>query len=325
MPETAPGGVKVRLDVDVGGLALKNPVMVASGTFGYGREFARLFDLGVLGAVVVKGVSLEPWEGNPTPRIVETPAGMLNAIGLQNPGVDRFVREELPFLRSFDTRVIVNVIGKSVEEYARVVEAIEARGGADAYELNISCPNIKEGGISFGTRPDLAARVVSAVRRVTSRPVIPKLSPNVTSIAEMARACEAAGANAVSAVNTYLGLAIDVERERPALANVFGGLSGPAIRPLAVRAVWEVYEAVSIPIIGMGGIVTARDALEFVLAGAAAVAVGTANFVHPLAAVDLVRGIEEALAARGEARFADLIGRAHRFVRRAPGERGEQR
>lgn len=321
MPEKAGEG-DVQLEVNVGGLALKNPVMVASGTFGYGREFAELFDLGALGAVVVKGVSLDPWEGNPTPRIVETPAGMLNAIGLENPGVERFVRDELPFLRSFDTRLVVNVIGRSVEEYARVVEAIEAHGGADAYELNISCPNIKEGGISFGTRPDLAAEVVRAVRRVTCRPVIPKLSPNVTSIAEMARACEEAGADALSAVNTYVGMAIDVDRERPVLANLFGGLSGPAIRPLAVKAVWDVYEAVSIPIVGMGGIVTARDALEFALAGASAVAVGTANFFNPTAALDLVHGIEEALRARGARRFADLVGRAHRGARARRGEGG---
>ena len=321
MPETA-GDEKVCLEVNVGGLALKNPVMVASGTFGYGREFAELFDLSALGAVVVKGVSLEPWEGNPTPRIVETPAGMLNAIGLQNPGVERFVREELPFLRSYDTRLVVNVIGKTAEEYARVVEAIEARGGADAYELNISCPNIKEGGIAFGTRPDLASEVVRAVRQVTGRPVIPKLSPNVTSIAEMARACEEAGAEALSAVNTYVGMAIDVERERPVLANLFGGLSGPAIRPLAVKAVWEVYEAVKIPIIGMGGIVTARDALEFVLAGASAVAVGTANFFNPTAALELVHGIEKALRSRGAQRFVDLIGRAHDAVGARRGEGG---
>lgn len=306
---------KVRLDVNLGGLALKNPVMVASGTFGYGREFSDHFDLSALGAVMVKGVSLEPWEGNSTPRIVETPAGMLNAIGLQNPGVEHFVREELPFLRSLDTGLIVNVIGRSVEEYAEVVRRIEECGGADGYELNISCPNIKEGGISFGTRPDLAARVVRAVRAVTRRPVIPKLSPNVTSIAEMAKACEEAGADALSAVNTYVGMAIDVDQARPILANRVGGLSGPAIRPLAVKAVWDVYEAVRIPLIGMGGIVTARDALEFVLAGASAVAVGTANFINPTAAVDLVRGIEAWLADRGEASFVDLIGRAHTEVR----------
>lgn len=303
-------GNAVDLSVQLGGLTLKNPVLVASGTFGYGREFAGFFDLGLLGGVMVKGISLEPWEGNPLPRMVETPAGMLNAIGLQNPGVEHYLKHDLPFLRSYDTRIIVNVIGRTVEEYARVVARIEAEDGADAYELNISCPNVKEGGIAFGSDPAMAAQVVAAVRAETERPVIPKLSPNVTSVAAVAAACREAGADAVSLVNTFLAMAIDVDAERPILANGFGGLSGPAIRPIAVRMVWEVYLEVDLPIIGMGGIMTARDALEFILAGASAVAVGTANFVNPYAAVEVLRGIEDAVRRRGP--LAEMIGRAHR-------------
>jgi len=303
-------GNAVDLSVQLGGLTLKNPVLVASGTFGYGREFAGFFDLGLLGGVMVKGISLEPWEGNPLPRMVETPAGMLNAIGLQNPGVEHYLKHDLPFLRSYDTRIIVNVIGRTVEEYARVVARIEAEDGADAYELNISCPNVKEGGIAFGSDPAMAAQVVAAVRAETERPVIPKLSPNVTSVAAVAAACREAGADAVSLVNTFLAMAIDVDAERPILANGFGGLSGPAIRPIAVRMVWEVYREVDLPIIGMGGIMTARDALEFILAGASAVAVGTANFVNPYAAVEVLRGIEDAVRRRGP--LAEMIGRAHR-------------
>lgn len=299
------------LTVTIGGMTLKNPVMVASGTFGYGKEFAEIFDLGLLGAVMVKGVSQEPWRGNPLPRIVETPAGMLNAIGLQNPGVGAYIETYLPFLRNYDVKVIVNVIGKTVDEYVHVVEALEAADGADAYELNISCPNIKEGGIAFGTRPELAYEVVRAVREATRRPVIPKLSPNVTDIKEMALACEEAGADAVSAINTFLGMAIDVEAETPVLANRYGGLSGPAIRPLAVRMVWDVFEAVKIPVIGMGGIAAMRDALEFVLAGASAIAVGTANFTSPTLSADIAAGLPSILRAKRVDRFIDLIGRAH--------------
>lgn len=303
----------VDLSVDLGGLKLKNPVLTASGTFGYGREFAEMFDLNRLGGVMVKGVSLTPWEGNPLPRIVETPAGMLNAIGLQNPGVDHYLRHDLPFLRRYDTRIVVNVIGKTIDEYAAVVQKIEAEDGADAYEINISCPNIKEGGISFGSDPQMAADVVQAVRAVTRRPVIPKLSPNVTDIVAMAQACQEAGADALSLINTVLAMAIDVDRERPVLANVFGGLSGPAIRPVAVRMVWEVHRAVRLPIIGMGGISGPRDALEFILAGASAVAVGTANFTNPLTALEVLEGIQDAARQRGP--FSDMIGRAHRWER----------
>lgn len=298
------------LTLSIGGVEFKNPVMVASGTFGYGREFSEFFDLGRLGAVMVKGLSSTPWQGNPLPRIVETPAGMLNAIGLQNPGVDHFISSDLPFLRQFDTRVIVNVIGRTVPEYVDVVRRLESVDGVDAYELNISCPNIKEGGIAFGTDSRMASRVVSAVRNATDRPVIPKLSPNVTDIREMAKACEEAGADALSAVNTFLGMAIDVERERPVLANVVGGLSGPAIRPLAVRMVWDIYSAVRIPIIGMGGISDYRDALQFILAGATAVAVGTANFANPAASLDVIDGIAGTISEKGGRTLRSLVGRA---------------
>jgi len=299
------------LSVQIGDVVFKNPVMVASGTFGYGAEYAELFDLELLGAVMVKGVSLEPWTGNPLPRIVETPAGMLNAIGLQNPGVEAYVERYLPALRGREVRVIVNVIGKTVDEYVGVVRRLEEVEGADAYELNISCPNIKEGGIAFGVDPKMAAEVVGAVRKVTTRPVIAKLSPNVTDIKVMAKACEDAGADAVSAVNTFLGMAIDVRSERPVLANVVGGLSGPAIRPLAVRMVWDVYEAVDIPIIGMGGIASLEDAIEFTLAGASAFAVGTANFTSPTLSAEIAESLPQLLREKGVSRFGDLVGRAH--------------
>lgn len=301
----------IDLSVRIGDVTFQNPVMVASGTFGYGQEYGEIFDLNLLGAIMVKGVSLEPWTGNPLPRIVETPAGMLNAIGLQNPGVEAFIRDYLPDLRGLDARIVVNVIGKSVEEYAGVVRRLDEVDGVDAYELNISCPNIKEGGIAFGVDPKMAAEVVGAVRKETKRPVITKLSPNVTDIKAMARACEDAGADAVSAVNTFLGMAIDVRSERPVLANTFGGLSGPAIRPLAVRMVWEVYEAVQIPIIGMGGIATVEDALEFVLAGASAFAVGTANFTTPALSATIAQRLPDIAREKGTTRFGDLVGRAH--------------
>lgn len=309
----------VDLSIEIAGMELKNPVMVASGTFGYGREYAEFFDLSRLGAVMVKGVSSEPWTGNPVPRIVETPSGMLNAIGLQNPGVDYFLEVDLPWLRGFDTRIIVNIIGRSVEEYADVAARLSAAGGIDALEINISCPNIKEGGIQFGSDPRAAARVVEAVKRATHLPVIPKLSPNVTDIAQMARAVEDAGADAISLVNTFLGMAIDIRRRKPVLANVFGGLSGPAIRPLAVRMVWQVYEAVRVPLIGMGGIMDGADAAEFVLAGARAVAVGTANFIRPTAALDVLAGLERYVEETGLS-YAELIGAAHprRTARQEP-------
>ncbi|HHT27993.1 MAG TPA: dihydroorotate dehydrogenase [Firmicutes bacterium] len=298
------------LVTQIAGIALDNPVMVASGTFGYGREYATLMDIDRLGAIMVKGVSVTPWTGNPMPRIVETPAGMLNAIGLQNPGVAYFCREALPWLRQRKPAVIVNVIGKTVEEYAEVATRLDQEQGIAALEVNISCPNVKEGGIAFGTDPVAAAEVVAAVKASTSLPVIPKLSPNVTDITAMARAVVDAGASAVSLVNTFLGMAIDVRKKRPALANVMGGLSGPAIRPLAVRMVWQVYEAVQVPIIGMGGITCVEDALEFIMAGAGAVAVGTATFRHPTTALQVCAGLAAYCKAEGVT-INELVGVAH--------------
>ncbi len=298
------------LAIELAGIRLNNPVLVASGTFGYGREYSEFYDLSLIGGIMVKGVSLEPWRGNPVPRIAETHAGMLNAIGLQNPGVDHFLKHDLPFLRQYDTRIFVNIIGRSIEEYVGVTQRLEEAEGIDAIEINISCPNIKEGGIQFGSDPRSAAEVVAAVKAVSSRPVIPKLSPNVTDIAEMARAVEEAGADAISLVNTFLGMAIDIHRRRPVLANTFGGLSGPAIKPIALRMVWQVYEAVSVPIIGMGGIMQWQDAAEFVLAGAKAVAVGTANFTQPYAAPEVVRGLQAYVEQTGIP-YEQLVGAAH--------------
>ncbi len=286
-----PLGASAALLVEFAGMRFKNPVWTASGTFGYGREFSRYTDLSRLGAIVVKGLSLRPRQGNPPPRIVETPCGMLNAIGLQNVGVDNFIKEKLPFLRKVKTPVIANIFGETIEEYSEVARRLEDAGGVSALEVNISCPNVKKGGIVFGTDPGEARRVVSAVRAATRLPLITKLSPNVTDIKIMARAVVDAGSDAVSLINTMTGMAIDVERRRPRLRTVTGGLSGPAIRPVAVRMVWEAHNAVRAPVIGMGGIMTAEDALEFMIAGAAAVQVGTANFVDPDSAVKVVDGI----------------------------------
>jgi dihydroorotate dehydrogenase (NAD+) catalytic subunit len=283
----------MNLAVDIGNLRLKNPVMTASGTFGYGEEYAEFFDPGRLGAVVVKGLSLEPREGNPPPRIVETASGMLNAIGLQNIGLERFIAEKLPFLGRFDTAVIVNFFGDSVEEYVRAAERLNGVGGIHALEMNISCPNKEKGWCIFGTDPRVTSEVVRAVRSATSLPLIVKLSPNVTDIGVMARAAADAGADALSLINTITGMAIDIRTRRPKLGNMTGGLSGPAIKPVALRMVHEVYKSVKIPIIGMGGIMNAEDAIEFLIAGASAVAVGTANFVRPDSAVEILDGIVE--------------------------------
>ncbi len=280
------------LSVEVAGIRFKNPVWTASGTFGYGSEFSKYTDLKRLGAIVVKGLSLRPRQGNPPPRIVETPCGMLNAIGLQNVGVDNFIKEKLPFLRKIKTPVIANIFGETIEEYSEVASRLEDAGGVTALEINISCPNVKKGGIVFGTDPSEAGKVVSAIRAATNLPLITKLSPNVTDIKVMARAVVEAGSDAISLINTITGMAVDVEKRRPRLATITGGLSGPAIRPIAVRMVWEVYNSVKAPIIGMGGIMTAEDALEFIIAGATAVQVGTANFVDPDAAVKVIDGIE---------------------------------
>jgi dihydroorotate dehydrogenase (NAD+) catalytic subunit len=298
----------VDLSVSIGTLKLKNPLIAASGCFGYGVEYADLVDLSSLGGVAVKGLFLAEREGHPAPRIVETPAGMLNAIGLQGIGVRRFVDEKLPELRARRATVIVNVCGTTLDEYVEVSRILSDAEGVDAIELNISCPNIKEGGIQFGCSLTGTFDVVSAVRRVTRLPLIPKLTPNVTDVSSFAHAAEDAGADAVSLVNTFLAMVIDVETRRPKISNVVGGLSGPAIRPIAVRMVYECRQAVRIPIVGMGGIADARDALEFMIAGASAVQVGTANFVDPMIWPKLLDGITAYMQRHGIDRIADLVG-----------------
>ncbi|MCI5779985.1 MAG: dihydroorotate dehydrogenase [Lentisphaeria bacterium] len=300
------------LQVDFGKFQLPNPVMTASGTFGYGMEYANFYDISRLGAVVVKGIRMVPSDGNPTPRVAEVTGGMLNAIGLQGPGVEKFLHDEhyLPGLRRTGARVIVNIWGKTPEEYAEVAAKLEAEAAADltALEINISCPNVKAGGAAFGTDPKLAEQVISAVRNATKLPLITKLSPNVTSIAEFARIAESCGSDAVSLINTLAAMAIDIETRRPKLANVTGGLSGPAVKPVAVKMVRDVYRAVKIPIIGMGGIVCGADAVEFLLAGASAVAVGTANFVDPAAPLEVIDFIDAYLDRHGFASVKDLVG-----------------
>ena len=282
--------------------------MTASGTFGYGEEYAPYVDLSRLGAIVVKGLSLKPRMGNPPPRIVETPCGMLNAVGLQNVGVDAFIRENLPFLTQFDLPVIANIFGESVEEYVKVAEILSQASGVHALEVNISCPNVKKGGIAFGANPDMAADVTRRVKASTDLPVIVKLTPNVTDIAEIAESVEAAGADAISLINTITGMSVDIERRVPHLRNITGGLSGPAIKPVALRMVWQVIQRVSVPVIGLGGIMTARDALEFLIVGARAVQVGTAHFIHPHAAIDILEGIEDYLEQHQFDDINQLIG-----------------
>ncbi len=301
----------MNLEVNIGRLRLKNPVMTASGTFGYGEEYAEFFDLGRLGAVVVKGLSLKPKEGNPPPRLVETASGMLNSIGLQNIGIERFIREKLPFLKTYDTAVIVNFFGDSVEEYATAAAMLSGQEGIHGLEMNISCPNKQAGWCIFGTDPKVTFEVVGAVRKRTALPLIVKLSPNVTDISVMARAAVEAGADALSLINTITGMAIDIKTRRPKLANITGGLSGPAIKPVALRMVYEVYKAVKVPLIGMGGIMSAEDALEFVVAGASAVAVGTANFVSPLATIEILDGIIDFMRREGIEDIGSLTGTAH--------------
>ncbi len=296
------------LSVEIGRLRLRNPVMTASGTFGYGEEYAPYVDLSRLGAIVVKGLSLKPRMGNPPPRIVETPCGMLNAVGLQNVGVNAFIREKLPFLTQFDLPVIANIFGESVEEYVRVAEILSQASGVHGLEVNISCPNVKKGGIAFGANPDMAADVTRRVKASTDLPVIVKLTPNVTDIAEIAESVEAAGADAISLINTITGMSVDIERRVPHLRNITGGLSGPAIKPVALRMVWQVIQRVSVPVIGLGGIMTARDALEFLIVGARAVQVGTAHFIHPHAAIDILEGIEDYLEQHQFDDINQLIG-----------------
>lgn len=299
---------KLDLTVSLGKLKLKNPVMTASGTSGYGEEYSEFVDLNKLGAIVVKGLSLYPRKGNPPPRIVETPAGMLNAIGLQNIGIDIFVKKKLPFLRQFRTPVIVNFFGDSISEYVKAAEKLNRTEGIHALEMNISCPNKQEGWSIFGTDPEVTFKVVSEVRKATDLTLIIKLSPNVTNIGDMAKVAEEAGADALSVINTLTGMAIDIKSRKSKLANMTGGLSGPAIRPVAVRMVWECYKKVRIPIIGMGGIIAAGDAIEFFLAGASAVAVGTGNFINPKATLDILEGIKSFMSDEGVTAIKELTG-----------------
>jgi dihydroorotate dehydrogenase (NAD+) catalytic subunit len=287
------------MSISIGSLQLRNPVMTASGTFGYAREFESLVDLNCLGAIIVKGISLEPRPGNPPPRIIETACGMLNAIGLENVGVERFITEKLPYLQRLDSPIIVNILGDSIDDYANLAARLDKVEGIGALEVNISCPNVKKGGVAFGTDASMAAAVTNAIRQVTTLPIIVKLSPNVTDVTVMARAVENAGADAISLINTLLGMAIDIHSKKPRLANIVGGLSGPAIKPVALRMVWQTAKAVTIPVIGIGGIGTTEDALEFLIAGATAIQVGTANFYQPTATIDIVAGLEKYILDQG--------------------------
>ncbi len=296
------------LRIKIGTLEFRNPVMTASGTFGYGSEFDDFFDVSALGGIIVKGTTLEAREGNPYPRMAETPAGMLNSVGLQNKGIDYFEKNIYPRIRKYDTHIIVNVNGNTVEDYTELSSRLNDLDAIPAIELNISCPNVKKGGMIFGTNPAAAREVIAAVRQAYSRTLIVKLSPNVTDITEFARISEGEGADSVSLINTLVGMAIDVRAMKPRLAAITGGLSGPAIRPVALRMVWQTAKAVSIPVIGMGGIMNADDALEFIMAGATAVQVGTASFIEPLAALDVIKGIDSFLDSRGFASVRDVTG-----------------
>ena len=297
----------MNMKVNLAGVELKNPVMTASGTFGSGAEYGDYVDLSRLGAVVTKGVANIPWEGNPTPRIAEVTGGMLNAIGLQNPGIDVFCKRDIPFLKQYDTKMIVNVCGKTEKDYLEVVERL-ADEPIDMMEINISCPNVKEGGIAFGQNPKAIEQITSAVKKVAKQPVIMKLSPNVTDITEMARAAEAGGADVLSLINTLTGMKIDIHRRKFAIANKTGGMSGPAVKPIAVRMVYQVAQAVNVPIIGMGGIANADDAIEFILAGATAVSVGTANFMRPDTTIQVVDGIQAYMERYGVKDIKELVG-----------------
>lgn len=296
--------------VTIAGVTFKNPVMTASGTFGSGMEYGEFVDLNKLGAVVTKGVANVPWPGNPTPRVAETHGGMLNAIGLQNPGIDVFIERDIPFLKQFDTKIIVNVCGKTVEDYLDVVERLSDQP-VDMLEINVSCPNVKEGAIAFGQKADALFNITEQIKKHAKQPVIMKLSPNVTDITEMAKAAEAAGADALSLINTITGMKIDIHKRSFVLANKTGGLSGPAIKPVAVRMVYQVAQAVQVPIIGMGGIATYEDAIEFMLAGATGVAVGAMNFVNPYATVEVAQGIEKYMEQYGVEDINTLIGAVH--------------
>ena len=298
----------VQLSTKIGSLELKNPVMTASGTFGYGTEYADFMDINRLGAIIVKGTTLNPRQGNPYPRMAETPAGMLNAVGLQNKGVDYFVDHIYPEVRKFQTNVIVNVSGSSIEDYVQCASIINTLDDIPAIELNISCPNVKQGGMAFGVKPESAAQVVSAVRKAYDKTLIVKLSPNVTDITEIARAVEGAGADSVSLINTMLGMAIDAEKRKPILSTVTGGMSGPAVKPVALRMVWQTAKAVKIPVIGLGGICSATDAIEFLLAGASAIQIGTANFIDPSISEKVIYGIEDYLTRHGFNSVQEIIG-----------------
>jgi dihydroorotate dehydrogenase (NAD+) catalytic subunit len=300
--------ISPRMTVNLGQLKLKNPVMTASGTFGYGEEYAGYVDLNKLGAIVVKGLSLKPRLGNPPPRIMETTGGMLNAVGLQNIGVDAFIEEKLPFLRKYAVAVIANIYGETYDEYKKVAKILSSAKGVHALEVNISCPNVKNGGVIFGSDPKIAARVTRTVKDETSLPVIVKLTPNVTDIAVIAEAVEKAGADAISLINTLTGMAIDLKTRKPHLRNITGGLSGPAIKPIALRMVWEVVQRVSVPVIGIGGIMTAKDALEFLILGAQAVQIGTANFINPHATMEIIEGIKDYLTVNKIKDVNDIIG-----------------
>ena len=297
----------IKTGVTLAGVELKNPVMTASGTFGSGAEYSEFVDLNRLGAVVTKGVANVPWPGNPTPRVTETASGMLNAIGLQNPGIDLFCKRDIPFLKQYDTKIVVNVCGKSTEDYCEVVERL-GNEPVDLLEINVSCPNVKEGGIAFGQDPKALEAITKEVKKYAKQPIIMKLSPNVTDITEMAKAAEAGGADILSLINTLTGMKIDINRRTFALANKTGGMSGPAVKPIAVRMVYQVAQAVSLPIIGMGGIATAEDALEFIMAGATAVSVGTANFTNPTATIDIINGIQDYMENNGVEDINELIG-----------------
>lgn len=296
------------MGVRIAGIQLKNPVMTASGTFGSGREYSEFVDLNQLGAVVVKGVANEPWSGNPTPRIAETYGGMLNSVGLQNPGVESFIKDDIQFLRQYDTKIIVNIAGRTVADYCKVTEKL-GDADIDLIELNISCPNVKAGGVNFGTNPAMVEEVTKAVKKVARQPLIVKLTPNVTDIAEIAKAAVAGGADAISLINTLLGMVIDIHGRKPILANVVGGLSGPAIKPVALRMVYQVANAVQVPIIGMGGIATGEDAIAFMLAGATGVAVGTANFMNPRATMEVLEGIEDYMDQYNIEDIHEIIGK----------------
>ena len=298
------------MSVNIAGVTLKNPVMTASGTFGSGMEYSEFVDLSRLGAVVTKGVANVPWPGNPTPRVAETRSGMMNAIGLQNPGIDLFCKRDIPFLKQYDTKIIVNVCGHTTEEYCETVERL-AQEPVDMLEINISCPNVKCGGISFGQDPKAVEAITAEIKRHAAQPVIMKLSPNVTDITEIARAAEAGGADALSMINTLTGMKIDIHRQTFAIANKTGGVSGPAVHPLAVRMVYQTAQVVNIPIIGMGGVQNAEDAIEFLLAGATAVAVGTANFHNPMTTVEVIDGIADYMKAHQVEKVTDLIGAVH--------------